>query len=76
MIRDTRTGVSALMKASMLNHPAFKDFFQEVRTDKLVKNVPAIKVEKKESSSEVSDKPTKGHNRIFNSSKGDVTSTT
>ena len=48
MIRDTRTGVSALMKASMLNHPAFKDFFVEVRTDKPVKNVPAVKVEKKE----------------------------
>lgn len=45
MIRDTRNGVSALMKASMLDHPAFAEFFQEVRTDKPVKNVPAIKKE-------------------------------
>jgi len=48
MIRDTRTGVSAWMKASMLNHPAFAEFFQEVRSDKPVKNVPAVKSDKKE----------------------------
>ena len=47
-IRDTRTGVTALMKESMLKHPSFAEFFVEVRNDKPVKNVPAIKVEKKE----------------------------
>lgn len=38
-IRDTRNGQSALMKRSMLKHPAFRDFFEEVRTDKPVPTV-------------------------------------
>lgn len=35
-IRDTRTGQTALMARKMLDHPQWRDHFEEVRTDKPV----------------------------------------
>ena len=49
-IRDTRNGVASLMKASMLEHPSYKDFFVEVKTDKPVNEdlKTPVKSDKKE----------------------------
>jgi hypothetical protein len=35
-IRDTRNGQTAPMSPGMLNHPHWREFFEEVRTDKPV----------------------------------------
>lgn len=36
LIRDTRNGQTAPMSPQMLDHPHWREFFEEVRTDKPV----------------------------------------